>query len=134
MADIIGFGGDGTYVALGRGDGTFGDTTRMVDSFRQSDAGGGWSSNDRFPRFVADIDGDGLADLVGFGGAGAYVARASVGWVRQSGQEGQSGAGDHLPDWAEVFAGAEAAPDPRGPLPLPVEMAAVVEHAAMHAF
>ena len=73
VADIIGFGGDGTYVALGRGDGTFGDTTRMVDSFGQSDAGGGWSSNDRFPRFVADIDGDGLSDLVGFGGAGAYV-------------------------------------------------------------
>ena len=134
VADIIGFGGDGTYVALGRGDGTFGDATRLVDSFGQSDAGGGWSSNDRFPRFVGDIDGDGLSDLVGFGGAGAYVARASVGWVRQSGQEAQSGAGDHLPDWAEVFAGGEAAPDPRGPLPLPVEMAAVVEHAAMHAF
>ncbi|MEL7684061.1 FG-GAP-like repeat-containing protein [Citromicrobium bathyomarinum] len=108
VADIIGFGGDGTYVALGRGDGTFGDTTRMVDSFGQSDAGGGWSSNDRFPRFVADIDGDGLSDLVGFGGAGAYVARANVEWVRQSGQIGQdaqSQAGSPLPQWAELFAG-----------------------------
>jgi len=108
VADIIGFGGDGTYVALGRGDGTFGDTTRMVDSFGQSDAGGGWSSNDRFPRFVADIDGDGLSDLVGFGGAGAYVARANVEWVRQSGQirqDAQSQAGSPLPQWAELFAG-----------------------------
>ena len=108
VADIIGFGGDGTYVALGRGDGTFGDTTRLVDSFGQSDAGGGWSSNDRFPRFVADIDGDGLSDLVGFGGAGAYVARANVEWVRQSGQIGQdaqSQAGSPLPQWAELFAG-----------------------------
>ena len=108
VADIIGFGGDGTYVALGRGDGTFGDTTRMVDSFGQSDAGGGWSSNDRFPRFVADIDGEGLSDLVGFGGAGAYVARANVEWVRQSGQirqDAQSQAGSPLPQWAELFAG-----------------------------
>ncbi|MEC8179503.1 MAG: hypothetical protein VX072_07545, partial [Pseudomonadota bacterium] len=92
----------------GRGDGTFGDTTRLVDSFGQSDAGGDWSSNDRFPRFVADIDGDGLSDLVGFGGAGAYVARANVEWVRQSGQIGQdaqSQAGSPLPQWAELFAG-----------------------------
>ncbi|OYX60725.1 MAG: hypothetical protein B7Y89_15345, partial [Novosphingobium sp. 32-60-15] len=35
---------------------------------------GGWSSQDRFPRQVADVNGDGLADIVGFGQAGALVS------------------------------------------------------------
>ena len=35
----------------------------------------GWRV-DRHPRFLADTTGDGLPDIVGFGDAGVYVARA----------------------------------------------------------
>jgi hypothetical protein len=35
---------------------------------------GGWQSQDKYPRTVADVNGDGMADIVGFGNAGAYVA------------------------------------------------------------
>src|SRR5690606_7457192 len=35
---------------------------------------GGWSDDDRYPRQVADVNGDGRADIVGFGEAGVYVA------------------------------------------------------------
>jgi hypothetical protein len=35
---------------------------------------GGWRV-DQHPRFLADINGDGRADVVGFGNAGVYVSR-----------------------------------------------------------
>jgi hypothetical protein len=35
---------------------------------------GGWRV-DRHPRFLADVTGDGRADIVGFGYAGVYVSR-----------------------------------------------------------
>jgi len=37
---------------------------------------GGWSSYDRFPRELADINGDGLADIVGFGEDAVYTSLA----------------------------------------------------------
>ena len=38
----------------------------------------GWSSQNIFPRFLADVSGDGKADLVGFGSNGVYVSTS--GW------------------------------------------------------
>ena len=73
-ADIVGFGGLGAYVALGNGDGTFANPTLALRSFGASDAGGGWFSNDRFYRTLADVNGDGQADIVGFGGDFTYVS------------------------------------------------------------
>src|SRR5688572_17681618 len=70
-ADIVGFGGAGVYVALSNGDGTFGPIQRVIDNFAYGS--GGWRV-ERHPRFLADINGDGRADIVGFGGAGVYVA------------------------------------------------------------
>jgi hypothetical protein len=70
-ADIVGFGDDGVWVALGNGDGTF-----QEPRFVLADLGfeaGGWRV-DRHPRFLADITGDGRADIVGFGNDGVYVA------------------------------------------------------------
>ena len=70
-ADIVGFGDDGVWVALGNGDGTFQSPRLVIDDFG-FDAGG-WRV-DKHPRFVADITGDGRADIVGFGDDGVYVA------------------------------------------------------------
>jgi Ca2+-binding RTX toxin-like protein len=72
--DIVGFGNAGTYVALGRGDGSFSDLTLAVQEFGAAPGAGGWSSQERYPRVLADVNGDGRADIIGFGDAGAYVA------------------------------------------------------------
>jgi hypothetical protein len=68
-ADIVGFGDDGVYVALGNGDGTF-RWAAGGDNFGYAQ---GWRV-DQHPRFVADVTGDGRPDLVGFGNDGVFVA------------------------------------------------------------
>jgi hypothetical protein len=78
-ADLVGFGGDGVFAALGDGDGGFGALFLAKNSFGYSEAGGGWSSAETYPRTLGDVNGDGLADLVGFGSAGVYVSLASGG-------------------------------------------------------
>ena len=70
-ADIVGFGDAGVYVALSNGDGTFGPVRFVLADFGEE--AGGWHV-DKHPRFVVDINGDGRADIVGFGDAGVYVA------------------------------------------------------------
>ena len=69
-SDIIGFGFDGVVVALNKGDGTFGNPYIPVNNFNYH---GGWRVENH-PRFVADLTGDGRADIVGFGNAGVLVA------------------------------------------------------------
>jgi hypothetical protein len=70
-ADIVGFGEGGVYVALSKGDGTFKAPQLVLKAFGA--AAGGWRV-DKHPRFLADLTGDGRADIVGFGEAGVYVA------------------------------------------------------------
>lgn len=77
-ADIVGFGGAGVFVALANANGSFGDAVLASESFGADATAGGWSSDDRYPRRLADVNGDGRADIVGFGGAGAYVAVANA--------------------------------------------------------
>jgi FG-GAP-like repeat len=74
-ADIIGFGQAGVYVSLATGDGHFAAPTFELPEFGTS--AGGWSSDDTYPRRVADVNGDGMADIVGFGNAGVYVSLAT---------------------------------------------------------
>jgi phospholipase C len=69
-ADLIGFGNAGVYVALNNGDGSFGPMTLAIGDLA---IGQGWRV-DRHPRIIADITGDGRADIVGFGDAGVWVA------------------------------------------------------------
>jgi hypothetical protein len=69
-ADVVGFGNTGVQVAFGLADGTL-STPRM--SIRNFSAAQGWDK-DRHVRTMADVDGDGLDDIVGFGDAGVYVA------------------------------------------------------------
>ena len=70
-ADIVAFGGNDVYVALGQANGTFGSAQLAHAGFAYSD---GWSSQNSYPRAVVDVNGDGKADLVGFGGGDTWVA------------------------------------------------------------
>ncbi|HET9630293.1 MAG TPA: FG-GAP-like repeat-containing protein [Novosphingobium sp.] len=74
-ADLVGFGYAGALVALGNGDGTFKPVNTAIVNFGVNQ---GWSSDDAFHRAVADVNGDGRADIVGFGIAGTYVALANA--------------------------------------------------------
>ena len=75
--DIIGFGDAGVIVARSNGNGTFSAPALVLNAFGAGGSGGGWASQSTFPRTLADINGDGLEDIVGFGGSGAYQALAN---------------------------------------------------------
>ena len=70
--DMVAIQKDGIYVALSSGT-SFGAPTRWCD--RMTVLGGGWITQDKFPRLLGDFDGDGLADVIGFAGDGIYVSR-----------------------------------------------------------
>ena len=70
-ADIVGFGQAGVLVSLGNGDGTFAAPQLALGNFNP---GNGWTSNDAFPRLVADINKDGRADIVGFGASATFLS------------------------------------------------------------
>jgi len=63
MDDIIGFGYEGVIISLSNDDGTFSQTQLVLEEFGYSQ---GWLV-EKHPRFVVDINGDGKADIVGFG-------------------------------------------------------------------
>jgi hypothetical protein len=71
-ADLIGFGLDGVYVALSNGT-SFDAVSKWTSAF---DLSHGWTVAN-YVRTVGDVNGDGRADLVGFGLDGVYVALAS---------------------------------------------------------
>ena len=73
-ADIIGFGYSGVVTALSKGDGTFSNPQLAIREFGFGSVAGGWSSFHKYPRHVADINGDGKADLIAFGKYGVQTA------------------------------------------------------------
>jgi hypothetical protein len=75
MADIVGFGSGGVLVALATGNGHFATPTSEIGNFGTN--AGGWVSQDLYPRSLGDVDGDGRADIIGFGQAGIYEALAN---------------------------------------------------------
>src|SRR4029453_15551236 len=77
MADIVGFSQAGVFESLADASGHFAAPTFELAAFGTN--AGGWSSNDTYPRALADVNGDGSADIVGFGQAGVYVSLATGG-------------------------------------------------------
>ena len=69
--DLVGFGDGVTWVALSDGDGTFATPIIGIADFTPTQ---GWTSFNEFPRALEDVDGDGDADIVGFGDGFTYVA------------------------------------------------------------
>jgi len=69
-ADIVGFGNDGVWTAVGNGDGTFQAPQLVLEGFHLKQ---GWRV-EQHPRFVVDLTGDGKADIVGFGNDGLWTA------------------------------------------------------------
>ena len=69
MEDIIGFGTKGVSVALSNGSG-FDSASLWLNNFGYDQ---GWTS-DKTLRKMGDVNGDGLADVVGFGTTGVFVA------------------------------------------------------------
>jgi glucose/sorbosone dehydrogenase/hemolysin type calcium-binding protein/VCBS repeat protein len=76
-ADIVGFGNAGVWVSLATAGGHFAAPTFELNAFGVN--AGGWSSDDSYPRELADLNGDGRADIVGFGNAGVWVSLATAG-------------------------------------------------------
>lgn len=68
--DIVGFSKTGIYIALGNGVG-FSVAKKWTSDFSIDS---GWSSHDLYPRTFADVNGDGIPDLVGFKGDGTYLS------------------------------------------------------------
>jgi uncharacterized repeat protein (TIGR01451 family) len=79
MADIVGFGADGVHVSLATGGGHFAAPTFELAAFGTNAGAGGWTSQDLYPRTLADVNGDGMADIVGLGAAGIAVSLATGG-------------------------------------------------------
>ncbi|MFJ3846970.1 FG-GAP-like repeat-containing protein [Streptomyces albidoflavus] len=74
LLDVVAFGDEGVWVAHGLGEGRFEQAQFVCRGFGYADDAGAWRVG-RHPRFLADVTGDGRADLVGFGGPGVHVAR-----------------------------------------------------------
>ena len=70
-ADIVGFGSNAVYVSIGNGNGTFQTATAATPGFTKNY---GWNTFNDSPRMLADVNGDGKADIVGFGSNAVYVS------------------------------------------------------------
>jgi len=69
LDDIVGFASGGVLVALSTGNG-FGPANQWLAAYGLST--GGWGASN--PRILGDVNGDGLDDIVGFGGGGTYLS------------------------------------------------------------
>ena len=69
--DLVGFFDDGIWATINDGTGNFAAPRRIIEDFGFVD--GGWRVDKR-PRLLADLTGDGRADVVGFGNAGVWAS------------------------------------------------------------
>ncbi len=73
-ADIIGFGDQGVWTAVGNGDGTFQTPKLVLANFGVAQ---GWDPA-KHVRLMADLNHDGRDDIVAFGDAGVWTAMSAV--------------------------------------------------------
>jgi hypothetical protein len=71
--DIVGFGDAGVWVSRALAGGGYEAPGMVIPGFGY--VGGGWRV-DQHPRFVADVTGEGRADIIGFGNAGVWYHRS----------------------------------------------------------
>src|SRR5207245_365782 len=71
-ADIVGFSSAGVYVSLATTAGHFAMPTFELAAFGTN--AGGWNSDNTYPRQLADISGNGSADIIGFATNGVWTA------------------------------------------------------------
>src|SRR5262245_17727158 len=76
MADIIGFSSAGVFESLATAGGHFATPTFELAAFGVD--AGGWSSDNTYPRKLADVNGDTRADIVAFSSAGVYESLADA--------------------------------------------------------
>src|SRR5262245_5203943 len=79
MADIVGFSSAGVYQSRATAGGHFAMPTFELAAFGTGVGAGGWSSQDLYPRTLADVNGDTRADIVGFSSVGVYESLAAPG-------------------------------------------------------
>jgi hypothetical protein len=75
--DIVGFAQSGVYVSINTStlvSSSFAAPKFVPDSSFWGVQTGGWSSQNLYPHFMADVNGDGKADIVGFAQSGVYVS------------------------------------------------------------
>lgn len=75
-ADVVGFGGSSVWVSTSTGT-TFNSPTAWSSDYCIGSSSGSWQVN-MHPRFLRDINGDGKADIVGFGENGVFVSTAGT--------------------------------------------------------
>lgn len=71
LPDIVGFASSGVYVSLNTGTSFAAPALWLANYGTQA---GGWSDNNTYPRYLADVNGDGLPDIVAFGIGGVYIS------------------------------------------------------------
>ncbi|MDJ0518825.1 MAG: FG-GAP-like repeat-containing protein [Trichodesmium sp. MO_231.B1] len=72
--DIVGFHEDAIYSSLSNGDGTFTTPQVAYDHNPEFTHEWGWTSQDKNPRTLADVNGDGYDDIIGFSNGPVRVA------------------------------------------------------------
>ncbi|MET0343193.1 MAG: VCBS repeat-containing protein, partial [Polyangiales bacterium] len=72
-ADVVGFGNAGVYVSIALAT-RFAEPALWIGNFGYD--AGGWRV-EKHPRYLADVNGDGRQDVVGFGDAGVWVSRST---------------------------------------------------------
>lgn len=70
LPDVVGFATGGVYVSLNKGT-SFAPAQLWNSGFGNNS---GWSNNSMYPRILADVNGDGLPDVIGFASSGVYVS------------------------------------------------------------
>lgn len=69
-ANIVGFSVDDAWISLNNGDGIFSQPKSAGVGFNLNT---GWTTAE-YPRFLADLTGNGKADIIGFGAGGVWIA------------------------------------------------------------